>query len=85
MRRGRPLKTHPQGGGATLPKKIFMRSMGLICFSAFRFRLALAGCPKTPTIQAITHIYMPFVWYWCVRQSVSALSCIMYARMCVLG
>lgn len=32
---GRPLKTHPPSGGATLPKKIFVPCMGLICVSVF--------------------------------------------------
>ena len=81
---GRPLKTHTQGGGATLLKKIFMRSMGLICVSAFGCSFALACCHQTDRIQAITHIYMPFVCTG-VSMSVSALSCIMYARMRMFG
>ena len=61
MRRGRPLKTHPHSGGATLPTKIFVPSMGLFCVSAFGCFFALAGYKNTPTTQAITYIYMSFV------------------------
>ena len=81
---GRPIKTHTPGG-ATLPLKIFVRSMGLICFLAFVDRFALTGYHKTPTTQAIKHIYICLSSVQVVRQSVRALSCIMYARICVLG
>lgn len=63
---GRPIKTHLPRGGATLPKKIFMRSMGLICVPVLGCLFALAGFRKTPTTQAIIHIYIAFCLYWCV-------------------
>ena len=72
-------------GGATLPLKIFVPCMVLICFPAFVARFALADEDKKTIIRPrYTYIYA-FCLHWCVSVSLCALSCIMYARMYVLG
>ena len=58
---GRTPKDSSPKGGATLPCRIFVRSMGLISFPAFVACFALADCKKTDRRQAKTHIYMSFV------------------------
>ena len=73
MRWGRPLKTHPHRGGATLPCRNFVRSMGLICFSAFGCPFAYLMRTGIPPSDQDKHIYMPFVRTG-VRQYVSAFS-----------
>ena len=62
---GRPIKTHPHMGGATLPLKIFVRSMGLICFSAFGCLFAYLMRTGGPPPDQDKHIYMPFVRAGC--------------------
>ena len=63
-----------------------MRSMGLFCVLAFGCLFALAGCQKTSTTQAITHIYILFVCTGglCVRHAFCVFSVYnVRAYMCV--
>lgn len=82
---GRPLKTHTPRGGGYPTQEDFCAVYGLNLLFGFWMPFCLHDEEKKTTSRPrYTHIYA-FCLYWCVRQSVSALSCIMYARVCVLG
>ena len=81
MRWGRPLKAHLPMGGATLQDFCAVYGLDL------RFRL-LDALPslmrrRRPPSDQYTYIHMLLSVLVC--QSVCALSCIMYARMRMLG
>ena len=71
-------------GGATLPCRIFVPCMGLICVFGFWMLISAADVKKTTIRPIHIHTYA-FCLHWCTCQSVCALSCIMYARMRMLG
>ena len=82
---GRPLKAHPHRGGyPTLQDFCAVYGLNLKFCLLDAFLHWQDEEKKTIGIPRYTHIFA-FCRHWCIRQSVCALSCIMYARMCVLG
>lgn len=69
------------GGYPTLQD--FCAVYGLNLLFGFWMPFALAGCQNTPTIQAITHIYIPFVWYWRVSVSLCLVLYNVRSYVCV--